>query len=113
MHFSNDEAQELLEVAIKLDKATIVLMKLVMEVNINETQELIMNLNLVLNPSSKTHGVIFFEALESVSDTDIQGSSSALSREEVEVLQSSTSAHKKVLDDLVEAIKTPKSKPIL
>ena len=95
LHFSNDEAQELSEVAIKLDKAALVMMKLGMEVNIEETQELIMNLTPVLKPSSKTHGIIFFEALETDSDIDSQESSSAPSREEADVLQSSTSAQKK------------------
>ena len=61
LHFGNDEAQELLEVAIKPDKAAFVMMGLGMEVNIEETQELIMNLTPVLKPSSKTLGLIFLK----------------------------------------------------
>ena len=76
------------------------------EINIEEIHELILNLTPVLKPSSKTHGVIFFEALETDSDIDSQGSSSAPSTEEAEVLQSSTSARKKVLDDLVRTTKS-------
>ena len=73
------------------------LSRLGMEVNIEETQELIRNLTPVHKPSNKTHGVIFFERLETDSDSVIQVSSSAPSREEVEVLQSSISAHKMIL----------------
>ena len=60
LHFSNDEAQELLEVAIKLDKATLVLMEFGVEVNISETQELIIKLTQILKPSDKTQVLIFF-----------------------------------------------------
>ena len=38
LHFSNDEAEELMDVAIKLEKTALVMMKLGMEVNIDETQ---------------------------------------------------------------------------
>ena len=41
LHFSTEEAQELAEIANKLDGAAIVMMKLGLEVNIEETQELI------------------------------------------------------------------------
>ena len=80
LHFSNDEAQQLLELAIKLDKAALVMMELGMEVNISETQELIMNLTPILKPSSKTQGLIFFEGLETDSDSDSEGSFSVPSR---------------------------------
>ena len=44
LHFSNEEAEELMKIAIKLEAAALVMMKLGMEVNISESQELIENL---------------------------------------------------------------------
>ena len=38
LHFSNDEAEELLEIAIKLDKTALVMMELGMEVNLSEDE---------------------------------------------------------------------------
>ena len=41
LHFGTDEAEELMEVAIRLDKTALVMSKLGMEMDINKTQELI------------------------------------------------------------------------
>ena len=43
LNFSNDEVKELFEIAKKLDKTALVMMELGMEVNLSETQELIVN----------------------------------------------------------------------
>ena len=66
-----------------------------MEVNIEETQKLRLSLTPDLKSSSKTHRIIFFESIENDSDMESQESSSSPSREEAEILQSSTSAKKR------------------
>ena len=53
LHFSNDEAKELMDVAIKLEKTALVMEKLGMEVDTSETQELILSLTLNLKTSDK------------------------------------------------------------
>ena len=86
LHFSTDEAEELLEIAIKLDKTALVRMELGMEVNLSETQELITKLTPILKTSDKTGALIFFQELEAdQSDSDSEGSS-APSREDMTTL---------------------------
>ena len=110
LHFANDEAKELMDVAIKLEKTAIVMMKLGMEVDTSETQELILSLTPNLKTSDKNGGLIFFQKLEDdQSDSDSEDSS-APSREDIKAMQGFTSAHKKELEDLVEGIKVPKDK---
>ena len=65
LQFSNDEAEELMKIAIKLEAAALVMMKLGMEVNISETQELIENLTPNLKTGEIKGGLIFFQKLES------------------------------------------------
>ena len=61
LHFSNDEAEELMKIAIKLEAAALKMMKLGMEVNISETQELIENLTPNLKTGDIKGGLIFFQ----------------------------------------------------
>ena len=101
-----------MEVAIKLDKTALVMIKLGMEVDINETQELISNLTPNLTPSGKNGGLVFFPNLEESSDSGSGEDSSAPSKEEIKAMQGSTSANKKELEDLVEGIKVPKKEKV-
>merc|ERR1712215_466994 len=71
LHFGTDEAEELMEVA----KTALVMIKLGMEVNIDETQGLISNLTPNLTPSGKNRGLLFFPNLEESSDSGIGDSS--------------------------------------
>ena len=64
LHFSNDEAKELMDVATKLEKTALVMEKLGIEVDTSETQELILSLTPNLKTSGKNGGLIFFQKLE-------------------------------------------------
>ena len=88
------------------------MIKLGMEVDINETQELISNLTPNLTPSGKNGGLVFFPNLEESSDSGSGEDSSAPSKEEIKAMQGSTSANKKKMEDLVEGIKVPKKEKV-
>ena len=80
--------------------------------DINETQELILNLTPNLTPSGKNGRLVFFPNLEESSDSGSGGDSSAPSKEEIKAMQGFTSANKKELEELVEGIKVPKKEKV-
>ena len=90
LYFSNEEAEEIMKIAIRLEAATLVMMRLGIEVDIEKIQKLIENLTPNLQTGEIKGSLIFFQKLESESsDTDSEDGSTP-SREEIKALHGST-----------------------